>query len=379
MTGKYSTGTGLILFLILLQWACSKKDDSGPVKPDFDKNRKAILTNLADQIIIPSYQGFKTKLDAMATKSQAFAAQPSPATLIDFRSAWSTGYQEWQKVELFDFGPGATRTIRNYYNIYPTSVQGINTYINNPAENLEVSASLDKQGFPALDYLLNGTGATDAEIIAWYTAPVEGPKRLAYVQRVVLHMQTILNQVIGDWNGEYYTRFTTRTGTDIGSPMGEMVNGYILHYERYIRSGKFGIPSGAMLDGIVAANKVEAFYSKSISKVLAQTAHQAAVDFFNGKSVKSGTDGPSLKTYLDAIEAKDKVSGKLLSELINDQFAASKVKMDALGANLYQEVLTNNQAVKSVYAELQKAVRMLKVDMTSAMSITITYTDNDGD
>ena len=31
------------------------------------------------------------------------------------------------------------------------------------------------------------------------------------------------------------------------------------------------------------------------------------------------------------------------------------------------------------YNELQKAVRMLKVDMTSAMSITITYTDNDGD
>jgi hypothetical protein len=31
------------------------------------------------------------------------------------------------------------------------------------------------------------------------------------------------------------------------------------------------------------------------------------------------------------------------------------------------------------YAAMQKLVRMLKVDMTSAMSITITYTDNDGD
>jgi hypothetical protein len=28
---------------------------------------------------------------------------------------------------------------------------------------------------------------------------------------------------------------------------------------------------------------------------------------------------------------------------------------------------------------MQAATRMLKVDMTSAMSITITFTDNDGD
>ncbi|WP_449437648.1 hypothetical protein [Pedobacter steynii] len=40
---------------------------------------------------------------------------------------------------------------------------------------------------------------------------------------------------------------------------------------------------------------------------------------------------------------------------------------------------TNNQKMIDVYTEMQKSVRMLKVDMTSAMSITITYTDNDGD
>ena len=38
----------------------------------------------------------------------------------------------------------------------------------------------------------------------------------------------------------------------------------------------------------------------------------------------------------------------------------------------------NADAVTS-YNEMQKAVRMIKVDMTSAMSITVTYVDNDGD
>lgn len=192
-------------------------------------------------------------------------------------------------------------------------------------------------------------------------------------------MDALMSGVISDWNGAYRQEFIGKTGTDIGSPMGELVNGYVLNYERYIRSGKFGIPSGAMLNGVVAADKVEAFYKKDISKQLAQAAHQASSDFFNGKAVKTGTEGPSFKTYLDALGAKDAASGKTLSETINTEFVAGKAKIDALKPNLYQEVLTNNQAMKDVYTELQKAVRMIKVDMTSAMSITITYTDNDGD
>lgn len=368
---------GLLLNVVI--GACSKSDGPKETEPDQNKDRKEVLINLADNIIIPSYTNFKAKLDVMNTRSQAFITKPDATTLRDFRTAWQEAYLEWQKSELFDFGPGARTAIRNYYNIYPTNVQGITNYINNPSENIEVSTSYDKQGFPALDYLLNGTGTNDTQILAFYTAATEGPKRLAYIKRIVEHMDSLVTKVIADWKGTYYTDFTTKTATDIGSPMGELVNGYVLHYERYIRSGKFGIPSGAMLNGVVAADKVEAFYKKDISKALALNAHQAAVDFFNGKNVTTGVEGASLKSYLNALGAKDASSGKTLSELINTQFTAGKAKIDALKPSLYQEVVENNQAMKDTYTELQKSVRMLKVDMTSAMSITITYTDNDGD
>ena len=192
-------------------------------------------------------------------------------------------------------------------------------------------------------------------------------------------MNTLLTKVMGDWKDTYREEFTTKTGVDIGSPLGQLVNGYVLHYERYIRSGKFGIPSGAMLNGIVSPDKVEAFYKKDISKQLAQAAHQAVVDFFNGKSVVTGQEGPSFKTYLTALGAKDSSTGMSLAQLINQQFEASTQKVNALKPNLYEEVKTNNAAMIQVYTEMQKAVRMLKVDMTAAMSIVITYTDNDGD
>jgi hypothetical protein len=89
--------------------------------------------------------------------------------------------------------------------------------------------------------------------------------------------------------------------------------------------------------------------------------------------------GPSLKTYLDALGAKDGLTGMLLTQILNEQFQKVKQKMDLLDSNYHWQILNNNQAMKDVFNEMQAATRMLKVDMTSAMSITITFTDNDGD
>jgi hypothetical protein len=205
-------------------------------------------------------------------------------------------------------------------------------------------------------------------------------KSIAYLKKLTDRMNMLITNVITEWNGSYKDTFTSSTGLDIGSSMGIVVNAYVLNYERYVRSGKFGIPAGIVggISGTAYPDKVEAYYKKDISKLLAATAQGATVGFFNGVDVSTGTDGPSFKSYLDALGAKDSATGTLLSEIINGQFTTINSKLGLLSENFYQEVQTNNQAMKDVYTEMQKAVRLLKVDMTSAMSITITYTDNDG-
>ncbi|OJV12662.1 MAG: peptidase M75, Imelysin [Dyadobacter sp. 50-39] len=370
----------LALLLTLLLLGCSGGSDKPDPQPtDEGKDRSVMLKALAEDVIIPSYDQFKTKFDLMQQKSKAFTSKPDAQTLAEFRSAWADAYVAWQRVELFDFGPAEKQAIRNFYNIYPASEAGIAANIADPASSLEVPASYPTQGFPALDYLLNGLGTNDTSLLAHYISDKDASKKLAYINRVVARMELLLGKVVGDWKGEYLNTFISKTGLDIGSSTSLMVNGLVLHYERYIRSGKFGIPSGAMANGIPAPDKVEAFYKKDISRTLAQTAHKAYADFFNGRHAATGEAGPSLRTYLDALGAKDSGSGKMLSESINTQFQSAATKLDALNPNLYEEVRTNNQAMKDTYSEMQKAVRMLKVDMTSAMSITITYTDNDGD
>ena len=370
----------LTFILVVVLSSCGGSDEPSPVDDD-SKDREAILIHWADNIIKPSYNNFSSKLDVMVSKADAFTASPNNASLLEFRSAWLTAYTEWQKVELFEFGPADKYTLRNFFNIYPADVSGIVANINDPAANLEVPASYPRQGFPTLDYLINGTGNDDAAILQYYTTDADAAKRIAYVDKVVSRMATLLSNVVTEWNGAYRDTFVASTGLDIGSSMGAVVNAYVLYYERYIRSGKIGIPAGIIgtLVGTPYPEKVEAYYKRDISKSLVKTAHQAVIDFFNGKSINGGAEGPSLKSYLDGLDAKDVSSGTLLSTIINNQFSTINNKVDLLSSDFYNQIQTNNQAMVDVYTNMQTEVRYLKVDMTSAMSITITYTDNDGD
>jgi predicted lipoprotein len=368
-----------ISFLTILLWACGG-NGSDPSPVDNGKDRQVILTHWVDNVIIPSYSNFKVKFDAMKVKADAFTSSPSNTTLIEFRSTWVEAYLEWQKVELFEFGPADQNTLRNFFNIYPAEVAGIASNINDPSVNLDLPLSYTRQGFPALDYLINGVGQDDSQILSFYTTETDAAKRIAYVKRLTDRMSTLLTNVISGWS-TYRESFISKTGLDIGSSFGAVVNAYVLYYERYIRTGKIGIPSGSTIasTGAVNPDKVEAYYKKDISLSLAKNAHNAALNFFNGKNANTGVEGPSLKSYLDALDAKDASTGTMLSDIVNNQFTIISNHLNTLSENISQQVQSNNQPVVDTYTAMQKLVRIIKVDMTSAMSITITYTDNDGD
>lgn len=369
-----------LLCMCIFTISCKINPDNSAVPTGSDSDRRLMLTNIADNIVIPGYTSFELKLANMIAKSDAFRANPTTTTLADFRTAWQEAYIEWQKVALFDFGPSADNGLIGFMNIYPTNVTAINANITSGTASLETSGSYSAQGFPALDYLINGSAATDADIVALYTTDSEADKRKAYLLQLTNQMHTKFSLVKNAWTSTYRNTFVTNTGTGLYSSTSLMVNGIVSYYERHLRSGKFGIPSGVMIGGSLLPESVEGYYSTEIAKTLAQTAHLAFVDFFNGKGFTSGTEGPSLKTYLNSLDAKDATTQVLLSQNINTEFGVVNNKLALLTSeDLSNEVSTNNTTMIAVYNEMQLVIRMLKVDMTSAMSITITYTDNDGD
>ena len=352
--------------------SCTKVEE-GSAEPSgaTDLNRKALLAEWADHLVKPGYQAFGTKLAALKTQTADFTAAPTAAGLQGARQAWREAYVEWQKVEMFEFGPAAEVSLVNRFNIYPTDAAGIRRNIASGTYNFELSTAIPQQGFPALDYLLNGTGTDDAAIVQSYAASANQRR---YLTDVVGKMDQLFTSVQGQWNGAYRDTFVNSTGTSAGSSLSLAVNAFSRYYEQFLRSGKIGIPAGVMT-GTPAPDKIEAYYSRgALPLELASTAHAAVQNAFNGRAGQ-----PSLKTYLDALGAKDSRSGQSLAQIVNAQFGVAAQQLAGLSPDLYATIRTRNAAATQAFADMQKVVRLLKVDMTSAMSITVTYVDNDGD
>jgi predicted lipoprotein len=360
--------------------SCTRPTDGGLASPTGSSaDREELLIQVADQIIVPSYALGGIKVDSLVKKSKAFTDVPSQQTLDDLRSAWEEAYLEWQKVALFDVGPAYNHTLHLYMNTYPASVAKINNNIASGTANLQEAFSYDAQGFPALDYLINGAASSDQAILDLYTTASDAVLRINYLKRLTSEINTKFDQVHTEWTTGYRDEFVSKTSTGAGSSSALLVNGYSLNYERYIRSGKIGIPAGALVSYIPSLNTTESLYRKDLSLRLLKAAHQASSDFFNGKSVLTGIEGSSFKTYLIKIGANDTQTGASLATLIGIQFQLINDRIDLLGPVLYDDITDEQPKIKDVFDAMQKLVRLVKLDMSSSMSITISYTDNDGD
>lgn len=370
---------GVVLSSFLV-WACSSdatddggQQDDGPVNVSFD--RGAMLSNWADNIILPSYANFNTNFEAVVAANAAFKADVSVENLATLRSAWLTSYQDWQTISMFEIGPAEDNDLRLNINSYPTDVVAISDAITNGTYGFDLPSNRDIKGFPALDYLLNGLAATDAEIVAAYQNSTDGQAHLDFLEAVVLDIQSRVATVATAWTTAYRDTFVNNDGASATASTDRMVNDVIFYYEKFLRAGKVGFPIGKFT-GTAAPNTLEAFYSPENSKVLLLASLDAFQDFFNGVHFQSSAKGESLASYLVALNSVK--NGEELENLINAQLDNARDSFESLGV-LKEEIENNPAAIADAYDQLQLVVPMLKVDMVSAMSIAVDFVDADGD
>lgn len=364
---------GLIGVISILA-SCGSDVDPDTAVDNF--NRKVMLENWADNIIIPAYQNLSDKIDAMKVASDAFTNSPDPTTLTNLRTAWLDAYMAWQSVDMFEIGKAEEITLRNFINVYPLDEDGMVQTILSGSYDLTSVNRQDEQGFSALDYLLHGVASTDNEVVAVYIDNASGQLYKTYMNDIVNRMQSLTSIVLDDWKNGYRDTFVSRDGTSGTESVNSMVNDYMFYYEKFLRAGKIGIPAG-VFSGSPLSDRVEARYRANVNKSLFLEALNAAQNFFNGVAFNGQNTGVSLKNYLDDLSSlKD---GEDLSGLINTQFDAARNMASNLSDDLGSQVETNNTLMLQTYDELQKNVVLMKVDMLQALNIKVDYVDADGD
>ncbi|MDO6519770.1 imelysin family protein [Zobellia uliginosa] len=364
-------------------WACSSDSSGGGTSDDVDPEPESVsfergpmLTNWADNIIKPSYEAFSSEMSDLQTAFDTFKADATETNLVAFRASWLSAYKMWQRVSMFEIGPAETVGLRLNMNIYPTDGPKIDGFVTSGTYDLALASNRNAKGFPALDYLINGLGDTDTDIVAKYNG-AEKENLIAYTEAIIADMSSLTSGVLAEWNSGYRDTFVANDGASATASVDRFINDYIFYYEKYLRAGKMGIPLGAFSESVLPQN-VEAYYKADVSNELFIEGFEAVHDFFNGVHYGKTTSGESLASYLDALnEVKD---GEDLTKLINEQFDLAKTKVEALAP--FREELEDNVPPKNMllaYDEVQRIVPLFKVDMVSAMSVSIDFVDTDGD
>ncbi|QAA81141.1 peptidase M75 superfamily protein [Aequorivita sp. H23M31] len=365
-------GSIVVAFLFVLS-SC-KSNDSNESTDNFD--RGAMLANWADNIIIPAYTSFDSKVNDLKTKTNEFTSNPTEGKLQDLRNSWEAAYVSFQNVSMFEIGKAEELRFRNRLNVYPTDVPQIEGFISSGTYNFDLPSTIDAQGFPALDYMINGLGENDTEILSFYTSNANATGYKNYLQKLSETISSQTDEVLTSWTAGYRDVFVANTASSALGAVDKFTNAYIFYYEKALRAGKVGIPAGVYSNGVLPQN-VEAFYKKDISKELLMQALDATQNFFNGKKFGGSANGPSYKTYLDYLNTIK--NGEDLSVLINNQFDAARAKINTLKPNFVEQIATDNSKMLETFDELQRNVVLMKVDMVQALNIAIDYVDADGD
>jgi predicted lipoprotein len=356
----------LLLPLVFALAACNNNED--PKDKSFD--RVVMLRDLADHVIQPAYQQLNTRATALSSAMASFKSAPNTENLTLLRSAFLDTWRAWQPCSPLNIGPALANNLRTNINVFPTDTTRINNNIQAGQADLQLAGNFAAKGFPALDYLLFGSGDA-AATAALFAAD---PNRLSYLEAIIGDLTTRIAATANAFDSGWRTAFVAANGVDVGSSTSLLLNEFLFDWEA-LRRHKIGDAIGIRFLGEIRPNQVEAFYS-NISKELALLNGRGVYNIIFGIGA-DGTDHIGFDDYLRAIDAK--ASNGPLADALRTQMQAAFTALEAVPGELREAASANTTAMQTAYQEHQKAIPLIKADMTSALGVVITFNSNDGD
>jgi len=363
------TLTGILCFAVVL-FSCSKsgnnKNQGGPGTGATD----SVLVNLGTNIILPSYQQLASATTALDASITTFNAGPTLNTLSDLQTAFKNAYKAWAACSEFEFGPASDLFLTTHFiNSFPTDTVTIKNNTGGATYSIDGIGNYAAQGFPALDYLIYAYG-NDA-VIARFTSDVHAAGAKSYMAALSASLKTKAVAVANAWSstgGNYLKTFINGTGVNAGSSLSLFANAYIQDFDVNLQNYKIGIPIGLYGPSVlpISPSKVEAFYSSlSVQLLVAQV--QACQKIYLG-----GLD--------DKVAATNAQNASVpLNDAIKTELATLLTKIQALPDPLSTGIQNNAPSITDAYTEVRKTTVLLKVDMSSALGIKISFQDDDGD
>jgi len=349
----------LLAFSILLITISSCKEKN----KEFD--RAPLLENIGNNVIIPSYKTAHEKALALKVAVADFNNWPDPQKLPALRNTFKEAYAAWQAVEVYDFAKGTAQAYS--LNSFPADSAKIRANALTGNYNLQAAANLNAKGFAALDFMLFSKSDNDLVNLI-----IDFPTAKQYLQDIADDISTNITATYDDWNTAHINTFTSATGLDIGGSIGILCNSWAQMTERTRRErvGNSLGYVGFISSGVINEKLLEGFYSNTSKELL-------IANLQAGKNLFTGVAGIGFDDYPQVKEAT--FQGVPLNEEISNQFDKCITAANAINTDFKTALVNDKPKMETLFLELKKLTVLIKVDMASAIGVTINYTDNDGD
>ncbi len=368
----------LIYILFLVTSLITFNSCNSKKKVEFLGHNKEMLQNWGENIIIPAYKNYQSKVTVLANDTQNFKQNKTEENFQKLKDSWLNAYKAFQKTLIFNFKFAEKTYLIEMANTYPTNVKSIEENITLISENKTDEIILRPtyadvqrvyQGFPALDYLLFEKNHT----LEYYQS-TKGDNACIYMVLLTQFLQKNSESVVEHWE-KYISTYIEDTDISSTGAYAATINGFVKAYEKSIRAEKVGYAAGAIRaqNGKPAPQVIEAYYNGKISKELLLIALKSSQDFFNGKHFNGTKEGKSLRGALLKLNQKALVSD------INLQYDKIYKAIESTPLSLKETAVSDNQKMRELYDVIQKNVAFYKTYMLAALSVPVGYVDSDGD
>jgi len=372
-------------------------------------NQQALLMNLVDNIITPTYENFLTQAEIQQQSIKTYCdleknysvgddRQPIEAALNNSQIQWLTTMNQWQLAEVMQIGPLTTNssTLRN--NIYSWPVishcgidQDIvffqNGLINTTPYEITQRTST-RRGLDAAQYLLFNTTlehscTTERDILATWPTLSDTQKRVARCEFAV-EVATDITASAQSLNDQWENYSTTlKNAGELNNDFSDVHDGVnavtdaLFYIDNLVKDTKIGIPLGLFTNdcggvGSICIENVESALSdQSISHLIQNLT--AFKQLFTGQGVdENNTIG--FDDYL--INVNDKATS-------DNIIASTQQAIDDLTAyqvSLSERLTNDTAAVETTHSNVKAITDQMKTDFINSLALQLPSTaagDND--
>lgn len=332
--------------------------------------RERMLENLGSNVLASGWGEISARCRELTNCLGQLVDAPNQLTLEKSRAAWLAAAQASARMRCFQSGPIAERdwtSTFNYWKVLPDRIQGVLHSSSNTVDQAFLdNLGCETKGLFAIECLLCQQASTNQNsplILAALTGQNRERAR-SYLLALGRELASQATVIANDWNS------IDASGA----------------HTKFVRAGQQSV--NLLVNQLAAC--LEDVSENHLHFVLVLP-NPISRQLYRVERSRSGTSLEGVLATLEGAQRLFQGGGGLglrdavkqvnpeLEKRIADQFDATISCIKALGAPLEQVVVKNRPALENAYEKARALEVPIKVDVVSALGVTLTFSSSDGD